>query len=109
MPFGNVITVRRRPRPAYIRYTVAVFVVVATLWLRVALTPFIGEQTPYISFFLTVVWSSWFGGIGPGILATMLSAIGGWYFVVSATGVDIPQQTSILLFIGQGLLISYFV
>jgi PAS domain S-box-containing protein len=109
MPLGNIITVRGRSRPGYIRYPVAAFVVIVTLWLRVALTPVVGEQSPYISFFLTVVWASWFGGIGPGILATILSAIGAWYFVVSPTGVDIPQGTAILLFIGQGLLVSYFV
>jgi len=109
MAFANLITVRRRLRSPFIRYTAAVLAVAATLWLRVLLKPVIGQQSPYVSFFLTIVWSSWFGGFGPGVLATTLAAAGEWYYIVAPGGVGIPQQVAIVLFIGQGVLISYLV
>src|SRR5215510_15456933 len=109
MAFANLITVRRRLRSPFIRYTAAVLAVAATLWLRVLLKPVIGQQSPYVSFFLTIVWSSWFGGFGPGVLATTLAAAGEWYYIVAPGGVGIPQEMAIVLFIGQGVLISYLV
>src|SRR5437764_14479310 len=75
---GNVIKVQRQPRPAPIRYSVAVLLVVATLWLRVALKPVIGEQSPFITFFLTVVRITWFVSIGSDILDSYITRHGSW-------------------------------
>src|SRR5262245_54370897 len=99
----------RGPRSPLIRYGVAVLAVAVTLWLRVALEPFIGEGSYLVSFFLTVVVSSWFGGLGPGILATVLSTVGGWYFMVKPGEMTFAQEVTVFLFLVQVVLVSYFV
>ena len=43
----------------------------ATRWL---LSPLIGEQLPFITFFPAVVFAAWSGGLGPALYATVASA-----------------------------------
>jgi PAS domain S-box-containing protein len=102
-----LIQVERRQLPAQVRYSVALAVVGATLAIRLALLPYLGSDVPFISFFLAVVVSSWFGGFGPGVLATMISAFVGRYFILNIPGHEGSAWISALLFAGQGILISY--
>ena len=91
------------------RYGFAVVVVVlATLLTRQAL-PVIGEISPF--FFVAVMLSSWFGGIGPGLLAT---ALVGWASIYFFT--DFPKGTRgfgwddavrLVIFLMIALLISF--
>ncbi len=53
---------------------VAASVAVAAL-VRLALTPLLGWHSPYITFFLAVVFSAWIAGLGGGLLATTISGI----------------------------------
>jgi PAS domain S-box-containing protein len=48
-----------------------------------ALTPGVGpEAIPFALFFPAVVLSAWYGGLGPGVVATLLSAaLGKWFFM----------------------------
>src|SRR5688500_7400388 len=63
--------------------------------LALFLPPWI-QDSPFPLFLAAVMVSTWLGGLGPGILATIFGAIGGTYFflseslsseVVTATGV----------------------
>ncbi len=63
------------PKKAFNRYAVAVSSVAAGLGLRFALGNALGSTVPYITFFPAVMWAAWFGGIGPGILTTVLSLL----------------------------------
>jgi PAS domain S-box-containing protein len=102
-----LIQIEQRPLSGPIRYLVAGAVVGATFALRLALMPYLGRDVPFISFFLSVVISSWFGGFGPGVLATALSALLGRYFILIAPGEARQAWTTVMLFAGQGVLISY--
>lgn len=62
------------------RYTIALLVTAAGLLLRVALNPVWNGQLPYITLFPAVVISAWLGGLGPGLFATFLAAVGAAYF-----------------------------
>jgi PAS domain S-box-containing protein len=63
-------------------YAVAV-VAVAVAWaVRWWLDPVLGREVPYITFFLAVAMSAWAGGMGPALVAALLSlAVAGYYYV----------------------------
>jgi PAS domain S-box-containing protein len=81
--------------------------------LQALLVPFFGagpNATPFIVFFAAVMASAWFGGLGPGLLATGLSALVSWYFFLShlfSFVVDEPGQIlRLLVFTAEGAFIS---
>jgi len=79
---------------------------------KLLLDPLIAEQAPFLLLALAVVVGAWFGGLGPGLLATVLGAITADYFflppVGSFTKLDVAFLP-LLLFTLQGLLISSLV
>src|SRR5262249_40436714 len=65
------------------RYSVAVLSVAIAAALRLALDPILGEVAPFLLFYLPVILAAWFGGLGPGLLATTLSLLLGDYLFMS--------------------------
>lgn len=63
------------------RYSVAVLAVVLALLLTQLLRWWF-EPSIYPLFFAAVMFSSWYGGIGPGLLATALAALACAYFLI---------------------------
>lgn len=61
------------------RYGVAVLTVTLALLLTLLLLPTL-QRTPTPLFFAAVILSAWYGGFGPGLLATILSALSISYF-----------------------------
>lgn len=61
-------------------YATAALVSVAALYLRELLKPLLGESNPYLTVWLAVVFCSWYCGVGPSILASMVSVAGIDYF-----------------------------
>lgn len=82
----------RDTHPGVFRYGVAILTVILALLLKLGLELLIETDTPFLVFFSAVMVSAWFGGIGPGLLATVLATLCSDYFFIS------PQK----LFIGQG-------
>jgi PAS domain S-box-containing protein len=64
------------------RYAMALASVGAGLAVRIALGSALGVTVPYITFIPAVMWASWFGGLGPGILASTLSLLTALYLIV---------------------------
>jgi PAS domain S-box-containing protein len=62
-------------RSGLIRYGVAVLTITLAAVFRMALVPVLGDRAPFITFFPAVFVASWFGGFGPGIVATVLAAV----------------------------------
>jgi signal transduction histidine kinase len=62
------------------RYFLAIFAAGAALYLRSLLSPFYGDHYPYQPLFLAVMFSAWFCGVGPAIVATILATLGAWYW-----------------------------
>ena len=62
------------------RYGIAVAMAVAGLLIRLALEPIWEGQLPFITLFPCVMVSAWIGGLGPGLVTTILSGLGAAYF-----------------------------
>src|SRR2546428_5929881 len=57
------------------RYSLAVLAVLLAAALHAALDPLWGGRNPFVPFYPAVVFVAWFAGLGPGLLATLLSAL----------------------------------
>jgi C4-dicarboxylate-specific signal transduction histidine kinase len=81
--FGSNPHLRRKP-PAIWSYGIAVLSVSAAL--IISQWPASHLQTAPVSLFLcAVIFSAWFGGVGPGLLATALSALAFYYYFLPPT------------------------
>ncbi len=83
-------------KPWQLRYTLAVVTVGLSLLLTLLLRQIL-HTTPSLLFFAAVMFSSWYGGIGPGLLATVLSIFSISYFLLSPVFALSYALTDILL------------
>ena len=92
------------------RYGFAVVAALVALLLRLALAPILGEQSPFMLFWAAIIGSSLYGGLGPGLVATALTAALGAYFLLppiySLAVADPRVQLSVVLFAVQGVVLS---
>src|SRR5256712_3617559 len=96
-------------RSLVLRYGVAVGCSVVALILTDALPDRIERHVSAI-FFAGVMLSAWYGGLGPGLLATTLSTLGRWYFLippVSSAEDTINESIRLTLFAAVAVVISY--
>jgi anti-sigma regulatory factor (Ser/Thr protein kinase) len=91
-------------------YGVAVLATGLVLLVRLALNSVLGERAPLLAFTLPVMLAAWYGGLGPGLFATLLGALAGTYFFVAPALSLVPADTediaSTVLFALVGLLIA---
>ena len=73
-------------KPKAMRYALAVIVAVAALVLRKLLNPQLGNTNPYHTAWLAVVFSAWYGGIGPAIVAVIITSLGVWQWILPPYG-----------------------
>jgi len=92
------------------RYGVAAATVAAALAIKIALVPWVEQDTPFLLFFAAVLVAGWYGGLGPGLFGTALAAAGSAYFFMAPYRdfrVDDPvQRVRLALFGAEGLFIS---
>ena len=69
------------PRSRLVAYGVAMLATAVSLLVRWPLWPVLGDRALYMAFFPAVLIAAYFGGFGPGLLATSLGAL-------AATGQD---------------------
>jgi signal transduction histidine kinase len=102
--------VRRAERSPGLRYGVAVAAVVGGVLLRLPLQPLLGDKVPFLFFFPAVMLAGWFGGLGPGLLATALAAVMAEFFfyppALSLRFSSLAGLIQIGLFMVSGVLIS---
>ena len=89
---GRLEGTQRLARP--LSYLVAVLAALAAGFARYALSPIWGAKVPFITFYPAVVLAAWFGGLGPGLLATATSVAAALLFLapVGALRVDDPNE-----------------
>jgi len=93
------------------RFGFAITVFLVSGFLRVLLHPILGLTVLYSTFFAGIMLSAWYGGLYPGLVTTVLSAIAALVFLlrplypVSAT--TVCDATGLLIFLSVGYLISY--
>ncbi len=95
------------------RYGAAVLAVTLTLLLKLLLAPLIAQESPFLLFFVPVMVSTWYGGLGPGLLATAIAAFfSDYFFLGPAYSVlsNRPGQTLELgLFVLEGVLVNLLI
>jgi two-component system, chemotaxis family, CheB/CheR fusion protein len=96
--------------PRWAVYAVAVAVPLATLALRMNLAASFGDRQLLIFFMIPIIFCALTGGLWPGLLATVISALGVDYLVIPpvgnfgiAAGHDFAQW---LVLLGAGTLVS---
>jgi PAS domain S-box-containing protein len=99
----------RRPS-IYLRYAFTVITVALSTLFRLALDPLLGLKAPFILYFPTVVLCAWFGGLWPGVLSAIISALIAWYVFFppqfSLTVSDPTAPAQLFIFMLAGVLIS---
>ena len=93
-----------------LRYIAAAGAVAASLLFRYALRESFGLKVPYLQFYPAVILAAWYGGLGPGIVATGLSALAAMYFLLPPAGYAVgnpADQLSLAVFIGTGVVIAW--
>lgn len=85
------------------RYGFAVLAVAIALLVKLLLAPLIQEESPFLLFFAPLVVSAWYGGLGPGLLATVLAGLSSDYFFL------IPTYSFTLISFGKALRLSLFI
>lgn len=92
-------------------YLIAVVSCLAVLVARIALNDTLAEQARLMPFILAVMAASWWGGLGPGILATVFSALLGIHFIVPPVNslmiTSVADGVNAAIFVFLGLTISW--
>ena len=95
--------------PPVLRYSVAVLVVALVLLVKLALDPLIGTPTPFLMGLFAVVIAALFGGLGPGLLATILIGLGIDYLFLPPLGTiggPVLQAMPVVLLLVEGAVVS---
>jgi len=91
-------------------YGLAVGFVALAALLQRGLAPLWGEDLPALLFYPAVVLSAWYGGLGPGLVATALSGLTVSYYWLPPrnwfTANDFNDLLGLVIFLAVGLLIS---
>lgn len=97
-------------RPALLRYGFAVLAVLLALLIRWPLEPVLQKNAPFLFFFPAIMVAAWYGRLGPGLLATALSAVAADLLFLEPVGSlgigGFPDQVQLALFSFTGVFIS---
>ena len=84
-------------------------IVLATL-LRMWLDPLLGNRAPFTTYFAAIMFTAWYAGPGPSLMAIAFSALLGAYLFTPPRGslaiYDLEHQVAVVLFIAVGLFIA---
>jgi len=86
-----------------LRYFVAIAATAVAFIARFLLKSALGYVAPLLMFTFSVVVSAWYGGLGPGLLATALSLLLGDYFFIDESPAERIEE---VIFLGIGISIS---
>ncbi len=91
-------------------YAFAVILPVAVLALRLAVAAWVGERPFLVGFFIPIILVAYFGGLGPGMVTVIVSAVGTHYFLVPAISTSVfgrpLEVVQWLIFVVGGMLVS---
>src|SRR4051812_48770899 len=83
-PFAlRVVGMHETPRTRLVAYAVAVMAPAISLLIRWPLWPVLGDYLPHMTFLPAVALAAYYGGIRPGLLATLLCAVAADSFLLS--------------------------
>ena len=91
-------------------YAVALATLAVCLLARYFLRDVLGTETPYLQFYPAIIVGAWYGGLGPGLLNTVLSSLAAMYFLLPPAGFAVNRPTDMVslgVFAATGLVISW--
>jgi signal transduction histidine kinase len=95
----------------FMAFGAAILLVAAALALRIIWWPVLQNDSPFLFFFAALALASWYGGLLPGVLATVLGACSVVFLnllpVSSATSIDTSHLLQYSIFVATGVLISF--
>lgn len=77
-------------------YGTAAGVVLAATAVRLLFNPWINPQVPFLTFYLAVMVASWWGGLGPGLMAAAFCTILGNYLFMPPPYQLVPDSATLL-------------
>ena len=88
-----------------LRYGMAPLAVAIAFVARLALTPLLHGDSPYLFFIPAVLVAAGLGGLGPGLLATALSAVLGLFLITTFPVLTVPEivNAGAFVLIGAGM------
>jgi len=91
------------------RYVLAVLVVLLAACVRVLFLGALGTRVPYVTFFPAVMLASLYGGVGPGLLATLLSALCAVLIQMGGHpySLDLQDWLAMAVFTSSGVLVCW--
>ena len=100
-----------RLRPELLRsYGLAIAVTILAFLVRLFLWPLVGPTSPFMLFVPAIMISAWYGGLGPGLLSTVLSGLLAEYFILppgtSTLSGDSSNLSRLMVFVFVALTIS---
>jgi PAS domain S-box-containing protein len=103
-PAKQSASLEERLRP----YAWAILAVAAGIGVRQTITPIVGFSLPYITLFPAVFLAAYVGGVGPTLLATLLSALAALFLFIeprfSLIVLDTAGQLGMALFVISGVM-----
>ncbi len=93
-------------------YGLAIAAVAAVVGCRLALRGVLGDAAPLLPFIPAVLLTAWYGGLGPGLLATALSAAAAAFFLLpSHNGFRLDESSDVVrtgVFVGVCGVLTWF-
>ena len=88
-----------------LRYALAPLVVAVAFFLQLALTPILRDDAPYLFFVPAVLVAGGSGGLRPGLVATVLSTLLGFFVIAAVPHSGWPEIVNAVTFamIGVGI------
>lgn len=94
-----------------LRYGFALVAVAFALAVRLLLQPVLGEAAPLLAFVPAVLVAAWFGGKGPGLLATAAGGLAGTWFFLPPHGnmgiLPLADTIHVGIFVFTGMTVSF--
>jgi PAS domain S-box-containing protein len=99
------------PPSALRRYGLAIACALVALAVREAAEPILGDSLPFITLFAAVAASVWYGGLGPGLVTTILGYLGANYLFIASEGVMLVGLREVVGLLGylaaSGIIIMF--
>ena len=93
----------RTPQPRLAGYTAAVAAVALAFAVRAALGPILDDAAPYLFFVPAVLIAAGIGGLGPGLLATLLSALLAIFLIAGLSNLSPAEAVNAAAFVIIGV------
>jgi two-component system, LuxR family, sensor kinase FixL len=94
-------------RQNIVLYGIAPAAVAVALATRVLLEPILQDQAPYLFFVPAILVAADIGGLGPGVLATILSVLLCFLFIADFPALSLPETVTAGAFVAIGLGIAW--